>query len=468
MKQKKLYNLLPSGFELTHHVSFDGTVRGHDATNLPLMYSPDGVPCIEANAYMLSLFRRSLSRRHRGGTIAEYAKNISPLIRFCHNQPKPLNLTDLTDNTFTLFIHGLQARDSLGQRQRSSNQVLKIGRSCIDFLRFLIGFHDQPSLIGPKNCSITVVERTITINLNHGKQKKSTVWQHDSFPSPDPFKQRHPISSDVVSRLKAEAQIISERGIRSRTELLLTSFEQTGGRRGEVSNIKVKDIEDASNQKGSAPMLKILTLKQKTAGETYRTIPVPRTFIQQAAKYIQRHRRRVIRNTIGISNDHGYMLISHTTGKKLSEDTLTTQLSRLCTSAGISDQPGHPHLFRHAYITQKLKAIILQHDVANKDEFRKALLNTEAFKQQLQQWTGHSQLSSLDTYIDLAFSELSHMDKVYSAVNLGAAVEVALDRLESLKQDAKTGDTIVAELLNEFEELIGVFQEDIKGAIKNE
>ena len=461
MQHKKLYNLLHSGFELTHHISFDGTVRGHNAENLPFMYWPDDVSCIEANAYMLHLFHRGLSRRNRGGTIAEYAKNISPLIRFCHNQSKPLNFTDLTDNTFALFINGLQARNALRQAQRSSNQVLTIGRTCINFLRFLGEFHDQPSLIGPKHCSITVIERAVTVKLNHGKVKKTTVWQHGSFPSPDPIKKRHPISSDVVSTLKAEAQKISARGLRSRAELLLACFEQTGGRRGEVSSIRVKDLEAANNDTGSTPILKILTLKQKGAGDNYRVIPVPRAFIQQAMKYIQRHRRRVIRSTIGTSNDHGYMLVSHTTGKKLSDDTLTTELNRLCTAAGINDKPAHPHLFRHAYITQKLKAIILQHDITNKDEFRKALLNTEAFKQQLQQWTGHSQLTSLDTYIHLAFVELSHMDKAYSAVNLGAAVGVALDRLESLKQDAKTGETTVAELLHEFEELIGVFQDDI-------
>lgn len=466
MQIKKLYNLLPSGFELTHHISFDGTVRGHNAENLPFMYWPKNVPCIEANAYMLHLFHRGLSRRNRGGTIAEYAKNISPLIRFCHSQSKPLNFTDLTDNTFTLFINSLQVRNALGQVQRSSNQVLTIGRTCIDFLRFLSGFNDHPSLIGPRNCSITVVERVVTLKLSHGKQKKNIVWQHDSFPSPDPFKERHPISSDVVSTLKAEAQRLADRGLRNRTELLLACFEQTGARRGEVASIRVKDVENASTEGGSTPMLKILTLKQKTTGETYRLIPVPRIFIQQAMKYIQRQRRRVIRNTIGIQNDHGYMLISHTTGKKLSEDTLTTELSRLCASAGISDQPGHPHLFRHAYITQKFKAIILQHDIANKDEFRKALLNTDAFKQQLQQWTGHSQLSSLDTYIDLAFAELSHMDKVYNAVQLTAAVNVVINRLESLKQDTKNGNVPIHELLIELEDLVNAFKYDINNTIE--
>lgn len=462
MYKKKLYNLLPEGFELPNYINFDNKVIPLDAGNTPFMYWPDGIPCIEANHYMIVLLHKGFSRRNRGGTLATYAKNISSLIRFCHQNN--WNFTDLDNNSFTIFINGLLARNALGQLVRTSNQVLVIGRACIDFFRVVQYLHGMNSFIGEKGCAITVEEHEFKISLGNGKFKTRWVWSHDSFPSQSPKRTNHPISNEVVDKLKTEGGRIADKSRKARTELMIACFEQTGGRRGEVADIRVKDIKEANQQKGSAPMLKILTLKKGKLKESYRLVPVPRAFLQQAMKYIQRHRRRVIRNTIGFGKDHGFLLISHTKGTRLTDDTLTTQVSNLANAAGVGNFPSHWHLFRHAYITQKLKAIILQHNIANKDQFRKSLLNTEAFKQQLQQWTGHSDLSSLDPYIDLAFAELSNMAKSYSAVNLGAAVGLVKDRLNSLKADIKAGNTTSSELMTELEELINGFQEDIEAA----
>lgn len=108
----------------------------------------------------------------------------------------------------------------------------------------------------------------------------------------------------------------------------------------------------------------------------------------------------------------------------------------------------------------------MQHDIANHDEFRKVLLNTEAFKQQLQQWTDHDSLTALDVYINLAFSELSNMDMAYNAVNLGSAVSVFQDRLDSLKEEIAKGESPITYLVCELEELIDTFQEDLDLAAK--
>jgi site-specific recombinase XerD len=269
----------------------------------------------------------------------------------------------------------------------------------------------------------------------------------------------------VVEKLKKAAQMNGNTALRCRKELMIASFEQTGARVGEIDLITVKDVEVASCDKGSAPMLRVTTLKKRDRDHT-RLIPVPRVFIQQAMKYIQRYRRRIIRKTIGSANDHGYLFVCHVKGTKLASGTLANEISDLCRVAKITDQPAHWHLFRHAFITQKLKAIILQHDIANHDEFRKALLNTEAFKQQLQQWTGHDSLSALDVYINLAFSELSNMDMAYNAVNLGSAVSVFQDRLDSLKEEIVKGESPITYLVCELEELIGTFQEDLDLAAK--
>ena len=444
--------------ELPWHVGFDGKVNTRGAENLPFIYWPNRVPCLEANAYMISLLQKGLSRRNRGGTIAEYAKNISPLLRFCHING--LKLIDLTDNYFTLFIRGLQALNVEGEKQRSCNEVLKIGRRCIDFMFYLAGFHSTDNLIGEENCSITVNRNEFIRVSKSNKKFRQKYWAHESFPDPDPVLRRRPISNDVVKALKKTAGNIDDKGLRLRKELMIACFEQTGGRRGEVANILVKDVEAANRLVGSAPLLTMTSLK----GGNSRCVPVPRVFIQQAMKYIKRVRRRIVRNKLGTGKDHGFLLISHTTGNKLATDTLTTQMSELCVMAGVDDQPGHPHLFRHAYITQKFVATILQYDINNQDEFRKALLSTSAIKLDIQQWTGHRSLDSLDTYIDLAFYEIGHMSQVHSTISLNAAVGVAMDRLDSLEAEAKAEHATLSELMEDFKDLIGAFRGDIEAA----
>lgn len=469
MKGKKLYSLLPAEFILPDSVDFDRKVIGRSAENIPFIYWPDNVPCIEANAWMLSLIKQGLSTRNRGGTLAEYAKNISPLIRFCHQND--LNFTQLSDNYFRLFIKRLMARNTLGEQVRTSNEVLKIGRKCISFLFFVAYFHSIKSMIGEKNCNITVIEKEFRISQGKGKKPiLQFCWHHDSFPSADPVRRRHPISRDVVNALKVQATKVEDRKLRERKELMLACLEQTGGRRAEVANLRVSDIEKAVRDGGSGPLLRMLTLKKKQSKPEYREVPVPRAFIQQAAKYLDTRRRivreamRMAKNRGQIFINHDYLFVSHTTGKPLSIDTITTEVHKLCVDAGVKDKPGHPHLFRHAYITEKLKAIICQYDIANKDDFRKALFDVDAFKLELQQWTGHSNIRSLEGYIDLAFNELSHMEKVYNAIRLGSAVSVTLDRISSLQSSIADGAPAPI-VLGELEELVLALREDINQAI---
>lgn len=439
------------------HVGFDGKVNTRDAENLPFLYWPDERPCFDANIYMMSLLKKGLSRKNRGGTIAEYAKKISPLIRFCYKNR--IKFLDINDNYFTLFIQGLSVLSVDGRKKRSSNEVIKIGTKCIDFLMYLSEFYRVDGFIGSENCSVTIIRNEFIKSIRSKKNKKIEYWSHESFPDPDPTKRRQPISNDAVKALKNEAQKITDQGLRLRAELMIACFEQTGARRAEVSNITVANVEAASHSSGSAPMLLISTVK----GGNDREIPVPRVFIQLAMKYIKRVRRRVISSKLGRSNDHGVLLVSHTTGHALSIDTLTTYVSNLVKSAGIEEH-AHPHLFRHAYITQKFIATILLHDLNNKDDFRRALLSTSAIKLDIQQWTGHKSLDSLDTYIDLAFYEISEMNKIHNDITLTSAVNLASDRLDSLKLDASEGRAKLPELIQDLEDIIESLKLDINMA----
>ncbi|MBE3897350.1 site-specific integrase [Vibrio parahaemolyticus] len=479
IRKNQLHTPLPEDFEVPDHIDLMDKVVPRKARNLPFMYWPDGVPCVEANIFMRSLLHGGNSRRNGGGSLRTYASHITHLIRFCHDNG--WNFSDLDDNKFTMFIRRLQARNTLGKEERDANQVRNIGRTSINFLRTLQSFMGVDYLIGKKGqgCAITIEEREIKITIGKGKTRSKWVFTHNSFPSAVPQKERHPISNDAVKKLEAAARKITNRSKRARTLLMLNCLKLTGGRRGEVARLKVKDIEDASIMKDGSHMLRIVTLKQGGEGddeekETIRYVPVPKHVIQEAMKYIQRHRRRLIRKKIKseavntISEDHGYLLVSEISGKNLKTDTVTTELSKLSFAAGLGDIPSHAHLFRHAFITQVLMMMIKQDEITNKDDFRSRLLNGEAFKQKLQQWTGHSELSSLERYIDLAFAELGNVGKVYKAVTLERAVIAAQTRLDNLRAEIKAGDATLPELLDELDELIGTFQDEIDASTEPE
>lgn len=462
MKDKKLYSTLPKDFCLIDHVGIDNNVVTRPAGELPFMYWPDGVPCIEANVYMGVLLRRGVSLFNKGGTALTYGKNISHLIRFCFYNK--WELIGLDDARFTVFINSLQARNALGNLHRKASQVVKIGRACIDFLQTLQLFHGLNKFIGPKSCSINVTEREYKEKLPRGRVISRFYWTHESFPNPSPAKVRLPIGMETVGLLKKEALKTKDKGLRARKLLMIASFEQLGGRVGEVHELSVESITAASRENGSAPMLRMRTLKRKTGEIVYREVPIPRTYLQQAVKYISRYRRKIVKDHFSKTDDHGSLFVCHKKGTPLSYGTYGNEITALRILAGI-EVSSHWHLFRHAYITQKLIAIILQHDIANTDEFRKALLNTEAFKQQLQQWTGHTNITSLEIYINFAFAEISNMGQVFNAINLGSSVTVLEDSLSSIQNSIAKSDSSPVELLSDLGYLIEAFKADIRQSV---
>jgi hypothetical protein len=123
----------------------------------------------------------------------------------------------------------------------------------------------------------------------------------------------------------------------------------------------------------------------------------------------------------------------------------------------------HPHLYRHAFITHKLKEIILQHNEINDaDDFRKHLIHAETFKLQLREWTGHTQLYSLENCIHLAFAEINGYTKAYDAVALSSSVSIVKDQLKRVKKQIQEKEVTLTEGMNIFEDLIENFEADIE------
>ena len=107
----------------------------------------------------------------------------------------------------------------------------------------------------------------------------------------------------------------------------------------------------------------------------------------------------------------------------------------------------------------------MQHNnINNTDDFRKHLLHTEKFKLELQQWTGHTHISSLNTYIDLVFADINGYQKAYDQASLVNTTEDILVRANTLASQLKGKLININEATSDFIELIEAFKNDVNNA----
>ena len=441
MRRPKLYALTATDFELPFYIDLNRRVITAAAHDIPMLAWPGGRWCLLANVYMLELYHRGLSRKNRGGTLLSYATNISPLIRYCYDNK--IDFINLTDNEFTFFIKSLQGERRTKNPEvlaRNTNAVIAIGRNCLDFLACVGRFYGDEEFVGPKG-RIRAEQKEFVIRSEGFRKGKGKLirkyWHHHSFPTPDPKKRRLPISTDNVRKLR-EAVLPCSRTIfkRKRRYVMLKLLEITGGRRSEVALLTVDSVRRAAFMPD--PVLKMQTAKRPGGREDTRVLPIARHDLLILLEFIDKNRRRVVRNACGLSNDDGYVLVSETTGRKLRPNTITQELAILAKAAGIKEQ-SCPHLFRHRFITKLFVALIEQHKFENQDDFRRALLDTESMKQKIQQWTGHTNLSSLDRYITLAFEEITNFKKTYSIVNARRIIDSFQGSLAQFQQELRNG-----------------------------
>lgn len=445
----------------------DNKLKMVDASNTPFITYDNGIPCHEANMYMHKQLAAQRSRRIKGGTLKTYANQIIHLVRYCYNNE--IRFSQLTDTRFTLFVQGLQGeRDKYGELVRSNNHVVQIAQRCLDFLDFVQYCHDLNNFIGErKENAIRVKYKKYTISIEGSKNKKEVkVLTHISIPTRDAVKRRLPVSDDSALKVWEHIQNQSNRIKTLRDTAIYQCLEQLGGRVSEIHLITVDDIENAVNS-GKNPYLVLTTLKRRDNDER-RNLPVTHIFLSSMMDYIKKSRRKIIKKTVGKANDHGYLFVSLTTGKPLQSDSTTHAMNTWKKEAGVEGE-FHPHLFRHAFITNKLKEIILQHkEITSADKFREHLLHTESFKMQLKEWTGHTHSHSLDTYINLVFADLNGYSKVYSAVQLNDSVKVMKQQIEQLKRQLKSKSITLTEGLHVLDGTLEAFESDIESALSSQ
>lgn len=404
MNNKKLYSMV-SNLSLPNYLSTSKQeIKFLNINTLPFLFFPNGVPCYEANSYLIYKLKFGYSHNYNGGTYRIFANHLSHFIRFTFFCKKIKKISQFDDDIFSDFMDYLQDNPHV----RSNNQIITIGYQIIDFLFFVAELYNINNFIGiGKNNRISLSIKNKKLSRENNKKRANPSYFHYSFPPPSPKRKRYPVSLDDYNRLLNHINSSENEPLRLRNLCILQALENTGGRRTEVCSISMNSLRSALKSESNSPLLEIINLKNNRLIKT-REIPVSRTFLLNLRFYVQYYRNPILQKK-GINHD--YIFISHTSGQPLQPDTLTTYMNNWSKEANLSSQVC-AHMFRHRFITEKFKSLILEHELSNGDEFRKMLLNTYRLKQIMLEWTGHKSIISLDTYINLAFDELSEIDKL--------------------------------------------------------
>lgn len=468
--RRQLYVLSSRRFESPDFVDETGALITRPGGDIPLIFWPNGRWCAPANTFMRELFERGLSRRNRGGSLAIAASHISHLIRYCWDRRKYFDA--LTDNDFRAFVGLLLSEAHFrrpGQKARSPDSVIRIGRSCLQFLDCFARQCDSRHLLGADG-QIRAELKEYQIRLpgrgaSRSRTKTVHYWYHPAFPEPSALKRRGPISTANIERIRegigAHSKTPHQRMRRHTTIKLL---EITGSRRGEVALITVASVIQASRME--VPMLRVPTLKKRADDPPYRYVPVSRSDIAFILQYVDVYRRAIVRRKLKGIPDHGVLLVSGTTGEPYSPTSITKEIRRIARLAGIGEK-ACPHMFRHRFITKLFVALIEQHAAENPDQFRRMLLDGEALKCKVMEWTGQANVETLDRYIDLAFDEVANYKRMYDLVSASVALDSFRGSFQAIAQALSSGES-PAQVVERALALISAMERDLQSRKRSE
>lgn len=327
-------------------------------------------------------------------SIVKIAYSLSHLISYCED--KKLSLNNFNEDN---FIDLSKKLSNSGISNNSTNYILK------NILKFFEFYGEE--FIQEPNYIIKIFNARININSRNSEE----YFYHPCFLPKSELKIRNPINIESIDKIYEQIDnLYIGNFAKKRTKIIIKLLEITGARVSEIANIKVLDIERALTDKN---LLKVKTLKRKQ--EEHRYIPVSKDKLSEIITYIKIFRRKIIKNTIGTAQDHGYLLINEKTGKHLTSNTISNDMIRLRDLAGIEQQTC-AHMFRHRFITNMFIKLMEKYDLENKDSFRNALMDLETLKVHIKEISGHKNIKSLDHYIHLAKSELTNMNNILDKI----------------------------------------------------
>ncbi|MDR3427731.1 site-specific integrase [Silvimonas sp.] len=374
----------------------------------------------------------------KGGTLGTNAAQLTHLVRYCYENN--ISFLDLNDSDFFNFIEHLKyGKKKLSKhciKIRTDANILAIGRLCLDFLSYLGKKHFMEDFVSESGCIHGKRQKNKRTNRKYGE-----CWHHGALPLPQPTQYRSAISDDYISELYAATNAIfkkhdsgtfQEQYIRERRKIMLTLLEITGGRRQEIALLDISDIHFRSDK--THPHVVLRTLKHINKNE-FRVVPISDMDASAIDTFIKAYRAKLFKIYKGKFIDDNALLSSSTTGKRLSENTITQEISILARFAGI-DAQCCPHMFRHKAIIKWVANILHRYQLSSSDDFEQGLISIDGLKTSILQLTGQKSLASLNHYIGNALTQLKN--GIYPLSN----IEIDLIQIDGIKRLLNYGQDV--------------------------
>lgn len=428
-----IFSAAPKGFRKYRARHYDGHIITVDAEGMPFPMWPDGRWCLELALYLNFGKARSKSAGAKSQQAVAYL--LGELVRFCFRNR--IGFLELTNSHFELFIQGLfvKVENKFGSmvEPRSTNRILKIGREALSFLFYVGELFMKSNFVGINGTIHGEMKLYSTPTPRGSKPIIRRYWHHASFPSRSPIVRRHPISDEHISLLRrAVIKLSRSPFLRQRRLLSIRLFDATGARRIELVNLTMSSVADARAmvKRGEAPFLRIPTFK-KRSGPKARLLPIDEVLLAALEDFINIYRAPIIAK-VGFNCE--FVLIGHR-GNQLEPNTLTQELHHLRKIAGITGK-AHPHLFRHRYVSRRIKELIQRLELTTSMSVIEYLVQTTGVMTKLLEETGHANIASLEPYIDDLFAGASATDVVIVSDNISrisSSVKASIEELESMK-----------------------------------
>ena len=462
---KQLYSFASKDFKLFSYIPAGQGAVYRAAATMPEYYWPDGHWCLDVAFFLHEKLSQGCANEPRGGTLGTYSAYLSSLVRYCYRR-RGKSLLALTDADFSHCVKALydEKRLTPAGRVAANNRTTVRAIACLwlDCLSYLGKAYGDDYFVGEYGRIPATKTKAKGKAAIYGSGE---VWTHPSIGGPDPYNTRFPMKDSQLKKLRdATAQVSTTNFQRRRRLVMLELFDGVGLRRIEASLLRVQDVKKAIEAWESAPKLKWSLVpeaddmkrpafflsfrmrKQKDRSkERLRHVPISAVTLQFFKEYLQMRDKAVKKSRWTTSEGGDSFFINLQTGKAYQPNFFTQEYSILAKAAGILE-PCAPHMARARYFTREFVRLILAHKLENMDDFRRALLNSEALKEQVREISGHVSAKSLDVYINLAFAEVAGLSKTLTRVEaqrhleaIGAANERYLAGINSGQDPAAAG-----------------------------
>lgn len=431
------------------------SVRSYQFYRFPFISWPNKEPCHIANLYLLNLSRLHTQisadgRRpdSKGGTLGQYASNISLLLKRCWlHGIDPYHIDDKFFEDFIIeLIEELNPKKP-GKPKRKDNTTINIGRECLKFLAWTGDFHGDPNFVSESG-TIRISTEEIIRKFNNAR-KSILTKSHHSFPLPHREHTRSPIPKHNIEKMEQAIRDNTRSSfLRARHLALITLLQHTGARRAEIASLTLTALREAQLMK--YPMLRLVTLKR---GEIFiREIPINAIALNEVKIYLA-ERRKIEKQHPESKND--YLFISETTGAPIAIETVTSIIFKVRSAAGIEEQ-ACAHMFRHAFITNLFTLLVERHKFNSQDEFEAALISDKDFLKKVREWTGHKSIESLREYLTTVFEGEKGIGDSAAGVHRTTTLSLYQEKSDALYNEFKNNLITHPEFIRRSDELMAL------------